>query len=270
MREADRACGRWSSSFIFFVFLVIFAGCRNEDPVPVDCSLSDLAIHIDSFVNPTSCTNPDGSVTVAATGGKGPYQYALNDGSFGTSATFTKLTAGEVIVTVSDGNGCEQATSIILGDLQAIVESTSSGCSDNKAMMTISPSGGQAPYQYSLDGGVFQDAPVFSEIAAGKHTVGLRDQGGCKITVKATVTTGVSFENDIQPLLRTFCIKSGCHNGDNGNQRNWNNFSEVEGHADMIRDFTSSRSMPPVGEAQLSDDQIQLIACWVDDGAPNN
>lgn len=270
MTEADRACGRWGSSFIVFILLEIFAGCHNADPVPVDCSLSDLAIHIDSFVNPTNCTNPDGSVTVTATGGKGAYQYALNDGSFGTSFTFNNLTAGEVIVTVKDGNGCEQAISIILGDLQADIESTTSGCLDQKAIITVSPSGGQAPYQFSLDGGVFQDDSVFSQIGAGKHTVGLRDHGGCKITIEATVATGVSFEDDIQPVLKTFCIKSGCHNGDNGNQRNWNNFSEVHGHADMIKEFTGTRSMPPEGEAQLSDDQINLIACWVDDGAPNN
>jgi uncharacterized membrane protein len=33
---------------------------------------------------------------------------------------------------------------------------------------------------------------------------------------------------------------------------------------------TANKSMPPSGSSQLTQSQIDLIGCWVDDGALNN
>jgi hypothetical protein len=79
-----------------------------------------------------------------------------------------------------------------------------------------------------------------------------------------------SYEMDIKPILETNCIKSGCHNGDNGADRNWSVFSNVQAKAQGIKAFTGSRIMPADNPDALTQQQINLIACWVDAGALNN
>ncbi|MDZ7647994.1 MAG: hypothetical protein U5K54_12920 [Cytophagales bacterium] len=56
--------------------------------------------------------------------------------------------------------------------------------------------------------------------------------------------TGISYAADIAPILQTNCIKSGCHNGDNGAQRNWSVFTNVQSDAQNIKTRTGNRSMP--------------------------
>lgn len=81
----------------------------------------------------------------------------------------------------------------------------------------------------------------------------------------------VSFQNEIKPILETNCIKSGCHNGDNGADLNWSVFANVQAKAQQIKIRTTNKTMPldlvPDG---LPDEQIKLIACWVNQGAKNN
>ena len=66
---------------------------------------------LSNLVNAT-CTTATGSVTLAATGGTGPYTYTLTSGSTvrpivdGASATFTGLAAGIYQVLVTDARGC--------------------------------------------------------------------------------------------------------------------------------------------------------------------
>lgn len=81
--------------------------------------------------------------------------------------------------------------------------------------------------------------------------------------------TTVSFATDIKPIIETSCLinNSQCH-GKNLSIPNWANFSEVQAKAALIKTKTGNRSMPKIGS--LSQAQIDLIACWVDNGAQNN
>lgn len=77
----------------------------------------------------------------------------------------------------------------------------------------------------------------------------------------------VSWETDILPIMRTSCATSGCHDGIARNN-NWLNYDEVKEHAITIRKKTVERSMP--FDSLLPQHQIDLIACWVDNGALQN
>jgi hypothetical protein len=89
-------------------------------------------------------------------------------------------------------------------------------------------------------------------------------------SVCATLGT-VSFQDDIKPILETNCIKSGCHNGDNGATLNWSVFANVQAKASAIKTRTGNKSMPAdIAPTGLPQSQIDLIACWVDQGAKNN
>lgn len=71
------------------------------------------------------------------------------------------------------------------------------------------------------------------------------------------------------PLLLAQCTFSGCHNGDNGSDRNWTEKEDIIAKAQGIKSRTRNGSMPR-SPGVLTQAEIDLIACWVDDGAKDN
>lgn len=84
--------------------------------------------------------------------------------------------------------------------------------------------------------------------------------------VQYVCDTTVSWQNDILPVMITSCATTGCHDGIS--RRDWTNYSEVKQYAASIKARTQDKSMPFDGP--LPQDQIDKIACWVDNGAPEN
>ena len=85
----------------------------------------------------------------------------------------------------------------------------------------------------------------------------------------------VSFNDDIKPIITSNCaIGSGtCHNGGNGPDLDWRVFQNFQNHSSEVKRRVTLPSndpdhMPRVG--QLTFDQIQLLVCWVEQGANNN
>ncbi len=76
----------------------------------------------------------------------------------------------------------------------------------------------------------------------------------------------VSLSADIMPIISVNCAVNTCHM--NGENPMLNTASEVIANADRIRVRTTAGTMPPVD--LLTADEIQLISCWVEDGAENN
>jgi hypothetical protein len=80
----------------------------------------------------------------------------------------------------------------------------------------------------------------------------------------------VSYANDIRPILDTNCQVSGCH-GSNAGIPSWATYETVSANAANIKSKTGDKIMPPATSGKsLTDEQIQMIADWVDDGAQNN
>lgn len=75
-----------------------------------------------------------------------------------------------------------------------------------------------------------------------------------------------SWQTDILPILETRCAISECHDGIT--RRNFTSYEEVKQYAFSIKQRTINRSMPFDGP--LPQDQIDKIACWVDNGAVEN
>ncbi len=63
----------------------------------------------------------------------------------------------------------------------AIVGYTISDDFSNSQTITIQATGNGGDYEYQLDGGVFQDSPVFTVLSSGVHTITVRDKNGCGI-----------------------------------------------------------------------------------------
>ncbi|GHB58151.1 T9SS type A sorting domain-containing protein [Persicitalea jodogahamensis] len=164
----------------------------------------------------------DGGISIAASGGTGPYQYSINGGqSYGTSASFTELSTGSFAysVKVRDANGCEsQAKEVVLSQPSAPVyfnaTATDVKCNAGKdGSITVTAGGGTSPYTYSRDGGAnYGSSASFTGLAAGTYSIKVKDANGCEADAQpATVnqpTTAVGFTRTVSNVT--------CNGGSDG------------------------------------------------------
>ncbi len=257
-------------SILTMAFLM---SCSNDDGASVDCSQSDLSVSVSGTVDP-DCPAL-GSFEVTGSGGTAPYTFSINETDFQDGTTFSDLSAGSFTVTVMDADGCTATTTATLteqGDAVIVsLTATDSDCGNPIGTITATASGGDGTYTFSLDGGSTQGSGDFSGVSSGSHDVTVIDGTGCSTTESIVVSSGTSWSSQISSILSSNCAVSGCHNGDNGANRNWTVFSNVQSNASSIKSRTEAGTMPPAGSGQsLSASEIALIACWVDDGAPQN
>ncbi|PYL18742.1 MAG: hypothetical protein DME30_02425 [Verrucomicrobia bacterium] len=131
-------------------------------------------------------------MTVAGSGGTGPYTYSIDGTNFGNSGTFSSLAAGSYTVTVKDANGCTTTQPVTIAQpasaLTASALATNPSCSSGTGSITVTASGGTGTLSYSKDGTNFQSSNVFSGLAGGSYTITVKDANGCTTTTGATVT----------------------------------------------------------------------------------
>lgn len=260
--------------FVFVPLLIIFASCVYHDTRdPIDCSVSQLLITLDSAVKATDCSSGDGGIYIHASGGEEPYTFYLNEEKQ-PSTSYTGLAPGIYSVRLVDVNGCEAT----LGNVTVmasnftftvdLVEDTE--CLSGNGAVTIGVADGNPPYQFSIGGGAFADDSTFTGLNAGNHLIDVKDNNECIISLNITVprgSTGVSWSGDIKPLMETYCATSRCHNGIK-RPNDFRDYETVKLYAKTIRSKTQDRSMP--FDEELTQDQIDIIACWIDDGAMAN
>jgi hypothetical protein len=103
---------------------------------------------------------------------------------------------------VEDATGCQAADQVILGGSAVpIIDNivtTDASCGASDGTLTITASGGQAPLQYSNDGGVtFQGSGTFNNLAPGIFNVVVQDATGCSVADQVAVSNlnGPSIDN---------------------------------------------------------------------------
>lgn len=73
-----------------------------------------------------------------------------------------------------------------------------------------------------------------------------------------------SFVNQIKPIIDNNCIS--CHNG---NQfPDLRTYSGVSNNAEIVKEQVVNRTMPIGGS--LTNEEIDLITCWIENGSLNN
>lgn len=130
-----------------------------------------------------------GSATATPTG-LAPYTYSWTGGQ--TSQTASNLGAGAYTVTMTDNSGCVATANISItqptplsGTLAAVNVSCNGSCNGT---ITVTPSGGTLPYQYSVNGGAFQASNVFSGLCNGTYAVTIRDANNCTVVLNQAIT----------------------------------------------------------------------------------
>ena len=128
-----------------------------------------------------SCTDePDGSAIAIITG-IAPFSYLWSTTE--TDQQITGLSAGDYAITITDGNGCTSNDVITLEqpeELRMGFEVSKPDCFDQAlGTITVDALGGVPPYSYAIDGGLFQDSPVFNALGDGIYQLTVMDANGC-------------------------------------------------------------------------------------------
>jgi hypothetical protein len=176
-------------------------------------------IVLQSPMNPIPCNGGSTIVGYTIQGMQAPYIITGTDSTPLTTSqasnTFTAL-AGTYIINVLDANNIAASTVVIVNEappLVATVSNTPSSCSGNNGVVTVTATGGTAPYYCTISGlsGVFSVPDTFI-LPSGGYTVVVTDDNNC-----STSTTIVSVNNSISlSLASTICSNSITLNTSNG------------------------------------------------------
>jgi len=149
------------------------------------------AIVANTTVTNVTCNNADnGSILFAPSGGTGPYTYMV-DGAVRANPV-TGLVPGNHTYLVIDANGCTVSGTFVITEPTAVAVSlivTNSTCySADNGTVAVTASNGTPPYTYSYDGGSYVAGNTKGSLAAGHHTVNVKDANGCIKGSDFTVT----------------------------------------------------------------------------------
>lgn len=87
-------------------------GCERGLAVTVQGFSTTLALTATSVVPDSQCVADNGAITVAVTGGQGPFQFQLGTGIFGNSSSFSSLRPGNYAISVRDAANCVQSVNV--------------------------------------------------------------------------------------------------------------------------------------------------------------
>ncbi len=169
-----------------------------------------------------SCGSNNGSISISATGGIAPLEYSLDGTNWQTASVFQNLAAGNYTVRVRNANGtCTTifANPVVLtapatASIVSITPQNPTTCGTNNGSISVSATGGTAPLEYSINGTTWQTSNVFSNLAAGSYTVGVRNSNGtCPVSANAPtvlVAPQIPVVQSVTPQNPSVC------NGTNG------------------------------------------------------
>ena len=191
--------------------------CSNTKTITV--TQPTVLVATGSGTNVSCFSGNNGTATVTASGGTPDYTFLWSNGA--TTQSLTGLAAGTYKVIVKDANGCVKEASYTVTAPPAVTLSlspTQVPCVNvNGGGITATFSGGTGAIMIRLDGGAYttQTSPyTFSAVAAGVHTVYIKDANNCETNMSVTVGTEI-------------CVYDGCSPGF------WKNHTELwDGMAD--------------------------------------
>ena len=150
-----------------------------------------------TIANPTAITATnivsDDMITVDANGGTGALTYSIDGINYQASNIFTGLANGTYSVCVKDANDCETCKNETIAvnnvSASAAITTTISCSNENDGVITVTASGGNEPYTYSINGGTPQGSNVFSFLPSNDYTITVQDNDGFTVTTSTVTLT---------------------------------------------------------------------------------
>ncbi len=156
-------------------------GCEVNQAIELVSTIAPIINDIQ--ITNTSCGNEDGTITIIASNGTGPLEYAIDGLNFQQSNSFNNLNSGFYIITVIDSLVCsdEANEEIEASNSPSInlIQSIPTTCNNDNGSLELLGAGGIPPLEYSIDGSNFQTSGLFEDLSQGDYTVIIQDFSGC-------------------------------------------------------------------------------------------
>lgn len=165
-------------------------GCQSTGTITVT-DLGGPTIDAVGSTDITCNAACNGDISISATGAT---QFSIDNGAtYAATNTFTSLCAGSYDIVVQDAIGCVATSSVTLTEPAALTHTTSQVdllcANDCNGQISISESGGTAPFQYSIDNGTTnQSSGVFQNLCVGTYNILVTDANGCTTNSQVTLT----------------------------------------------------------------------------------
>jgi len=138
---------------------------------------------------------PIGKITVTGETGLSPFTYLWSNGQTGN--TITGLTSGSYSVNVTDAYGCTKTVDALVTNVNqiglGIITSTSPTCLQSNGSISLTITGGTAPFYYSASTGnveiSYGSTFSISGLSAGDYNFQVTDAGYCQLFVGTTLQT---------------------------------------------------------------------------------
>lgn len=165
-------------------------GCIKDSSIQV-FTYAPLSM-VRNILDTIRCKNGnDGRISITASGGRSPYTYSINSGTFQVSNIFPNLNTGMKYLRVKDAYNCEYLDSIFMVNPTGMTSNVTIqknvscfGQSNGKARVNVM--GGQPPYSYLWSNSVTLDSNA--TLNRGLHYVLMTDTKNCKDSVAFTIT----------------------------------------------------------------------------------
>ncbi|TRZ44332.1 T9SS type A sorting domain-containing protein [Robertkochia solimangrovi] len=178
------------SAGIYTVRVVDDQGCFVEEEIIIG-QPDALAATFTEIDNSRFCTDGTLSFMLQVSGGQEPYSYQMDDDPLKDSGDFTGVPYGNHVFKIIDKNGCELTInkSFIAPEILKVTTSVmvNSCFGENEAGILIEVVGGSPPYQYSIDGVLFQSNASFEDLNSGNYEIYVKDAKGCTLTTQVMI-----------------------------------------------------------------------------------
>ncbi len=177
------------SAGIYSCYCMDAHGCVDTNQTTIT-SPTELIVGIDSLYTPLCFDGVGSACWLDASGGISPYLFAMDD-SFLSSNFVVGLSSNIYWMMVTDSNGCRDSLAVTINNPSPLIASivTIDYSCHAKGSITLTASGGHAPYQYSIDDGIhFQTASLFVDIDSGQYLVWVKDTNDCTYADTAMIT----------------------------------------------------------------------------------
>lgn len=191
-------------------------GCSGTASATVNDATPSISLNVTASVPNSSCTTPNGSATVTATGASGfTYLWDANAGNQ-SGATASGLPAGTYSVTATDNiSGCTATASAVVGNNTPTVTATTvtngvTDCVSSNGSATVTGNGGAGNFTYQWDANANNQATATaSNLDPGTYTVVVTDANGCTASATATVADNRATVNvNITKTDNTSCVSA--------------------------------------------------------------
>ena len=168
--------------------------------VPVSIIGSDSPTFEVVNIAPENCGQVDGAFEINASGGTAPYLYNIGSGASSIS-TYFNLNSADYNIIITDANGCSSSQVFFLPENSIETEIgtiINAECGATNGSISISATGGTAPYSFDFGGGANNNG-LFENLAGGTYNITITDAVGCSaiemVAVMSTPAPTISIAN---------------------------------------------------------------------------